>query len=79
MSTIQVQLPDSVLDDAKRMAEQDKIPLDHFVALAVSERVSAMRGAAYLQQRAKRASNEKCLAALAKSPDVKPDSDDRIE
>jgi len=79
MSTIQVQLPDSLIDEAKKLAEHDQIPLDHFVALAVTERVSARRGLAYIEERAKRASKEKFLAALAKSPDVEPEPNDRIE
>ena len=79
MSTIQVQLPDSVLDEAKKLAEHDQIPLDYFVALAVTERVSARRGPAYIEERAKRGSKEKFLAALAKSPDVEPEPNDRIE
>jgi hypothetical protein len=80
MSTIQVQLPDSVLDEAKKLAEHDQIPLDDdFVALAITERVSARRGLAYIEERAKKASKEKFLAALAKSPDVEPGPGDRIE
>jgi hypothetical protein len=78
MSTVQIRLPDSVLEQAKELANEDQIPLDYFVALAVAERVSALRGIAYLEQRAKRGSAAKLKEILGRAPDVEPDPADRI-
>jgi hypothetical protein len=79
MNTIQVQLPDSVLEHARKLAEQDQIPLDYFVALAITERVSAQRGMAYIRERAMHFNRDEFLAAMAKSGDADPIPSDRID
>ena len=78
MSTVQIQLPDSVLKQARELADKDQIPLDYFVALAVAERVSALRGVDYLRQRAERGSGAKLKEILGRAPDVEPEPADRI-
>ncbi len=77
MSTVQVKLPDSVLEQARELAARDQIPLDYFVALAVAERVSALRGIAYLEERAQRGNAAKLKEVLVKAPDVEPEPSDR--
>jgi hypothetical protein len=48
------------------------------VALALSEKLSAMMTEDYLKKRAAKGSREKFLAVLAKAPDVKPEEHDRL-
>jgi len=72
MSRLEIQLPESVLNEARKLAEQDQIPLEFFVALAVTERVASLRGVAYLRARAERGRNVDIDALLAKVPDVPP-------
>ena len=79
MNTLEIKLPDSVLAQARELAQKDQISLDYFVALAVAERVSALRGLAYLKERAARGSAAKLKEVLSKVPDVEPDPSDRIE
>ncbi|HEV2130403.1 MAG TPA: hypothetical protein VGR27_04850, partial [Longimicrobiaceae bacterium] len=59
-------------------AEQEGITPDYFVALAVAEKMAALRTADYLRVRAARVSREKFEAVLAKVPDVEPEEHDRL-
>jgi hypothetical protein len=79
MSTIQLNLPESVLDEARKLATKDNIPLDYYVALIVTRHIAARQGLEYLQQRAKGASRERFLEILAQAPDVPPIPGDEIE
>ncbi len=78
MSTISVRLPDSLHTMAKTMASQDRISMNQFIASAVAEKVSALATETYLNERAKRASQDKFEAALAAVPAAEPDSQDRL-
>lgn len=78
MSVVQVNIPDSVLAQARELADKDQIPLDYFVTLAVAERVSALRGAAYLMERAQRGSAAKLKEIRNRAPNVEPDPADRL-
>lgn len=78
MSTISVRLPDSLHTMAKTMASQDRISMNQFIASAVAEKVSALATETYLNERAKRASQNKFEAALAAVPAAEPDSQDRL-
>ena len=80
MSTIQLDLPESVLDEARKLASKDSIPLDYYVALVLTRHVASMQGLEYLKQRAERApSREAFLAILKKTPDVPPVPGDEID
>ena len=78
MSTISIRLPDSLHSMAKTMASQDRISMNQFIASAVAEKVSALATETYLNERAKRASQNKFEAALAAVPAAEPDSQDRL-
>lgn len=78
MSTISVRLPDSLHTMAKTMASQDRISMNQFIASAVAEKVSALATETYLNERAKRASQDKFEAALAAVPAAEPDNQDRL-
>ncbi len=79
MSTIQLDLPESVLTEARKLASEDNIPLDYYVALVVTRHVAALQGLEYLKQRAKGASGEKFLEVLRNAPDAPPVPGDEIE
>ena len=78
MSTLNVQLPDSLYRSLQELAEQDGISIDHFVTVAVAEKISALTTESYLQERAKQGSRDKYMAILAKVPDIEPEPDDRL-
>nr|WP_242044441.1 hypothetical protein [Leptolyngbya sp. FACHB-1624] len=52
--------------------------IDHFIATAVTEKITALTAETYLEDLAKRGSREKYEAVLAKVPDVEPESYDRL-
>jgi len=78
MSTLSLRLPDSLHDELRRLAEQEGISINQFVATAAAEKLSALRTATYLKERARRGSRKEFEAVLAKIPDVPPPDFDPI-
>ena len=78
MNALTVQLPDSLYESLKKLAERDGISIDRFVAVAVAERISALTTESYLQERAKRGERSQYEAILAKVPDVEPELHDKL-
>jgi hypothetical protein len=78
MIVINVKLPDSILKQARELAARDGVSLDQFVSTAVAEKSSAWLSKDYVAERARRASREKSIAALAQVPDAPlPAGDER--
>ena len=78
MSTISLRLPESLHKSAREFAKKEKISINQLVTLALAEKVSAIGAQDYLEKRAKRASEEKFEAAMAKVADVEPPDYDRL-
>ena len=79
MSRLTLELPESLIDDARRAAEQEHLPLDEFVARLLTENLRLRQ--AWEQQiwRGSRVSRERFLEILRKAPDVPPMPGDQIE
>jgi hypothetical protein len=78
VSTVNLNLPESLYKQVCKLAQQDGTSLDQFIATAVAEKVAALMTVEYLRDRAKRWSLEKFAAVLAKVPDVEPEPHDRL-
>jgi predicted transcriptional regulator len=78
MSTLSIQLPDSLYRSLQRLAEQDGVSLDQFIALAVAEKISALTTEGYLQEQASRGNRAKYEAVLSKVADVEPEFHDQL-
>jgi len=65
-------------DYADDILKFNGISIDHFVAVAVAEKISALTTKSYLKERAKRGNRAKYEAVLAKVPDIEPEPDDRL-
>lgn len=78
MSIVQVQIPDSLQKSLCELANRDGISIDQFISTAIAEKLSALMTENYLKERAKRGSQLKYKAILAKVPDVEPEPYDRI-
>mgnify|MGYP002782067497 CR=1 FL=1 len=78
MSQLNVQIPDSLYKNLQRLAEQDGISIDQFIATAVAEKIAALTTETYLEDLAKRGSRANYEAVLEKVPDVEPESYDQI-
>ena len=78
MSVLNVQLPDALYKSLQKLAEQDGISIDQFVAIAVSEKISALTAETYLKERAQQGSRGRYEEVLAKVPDLEPVSYDQL-
>jgi hypothetical protein len=78
MSTLNIQIPDSLYVSLQRLAEQDGISMDQFVALAIAEKIAALMTKTYLQERANRGDRASYEAVLVKVPDVEPELHDKL-
>jgi hypothetical protein len=59
MSTIQVQIPDSLQKSLDDLAARDGISIDQFIFTAIAEKLSALMTENYLIERAKRGSRDR--------------------
>jgi len=78
MSTLSVRLPNSLHERVKELAKTENISVNHFITLAVAEKLSVLKAHDYLERRAKRSSRQKFERVLAKVPDVEPAESDRL-
>ena len=55
MTTIAAQLPESILDKARLLAERERVPLEHIVSLAIAQSIGEWSGESHIAHRARRA------------------------
>jgi hypothetical protein len=78
MSQLSLRLPDSLHRAVKELAEQENISANHFITLAVAEKVSALMTLDWIERRARRApSADRFSELLAKASDAEPADDDK--
>lgn len=73
MSTISLRLPNSIHNRVKELAKVDGISINQFISMALTEKVSVMNAADYLEQRAKRGNRNKFEKVLKKVSDRNPE------
>ena len=78
MSAISIRLPDSLHEAAKILAKEEHISVNHFITLAISEKLSALGVEKFLEERARRGNREKFLKVLKNSPNIEPEDFDKI-
>ncbi len=78
MSTLNVNIPDSLRRRAQSLAQNDGVPLDQFIATALAEKVAVLDADSYIRERAARGSREKFDRVLSKVPDIEPEEQDRL-
>jgi predicted transcriptional regulator len=79
MTTLSVRLPTTVHRELKKLSEHEGISLNTLIATAVAEKLSALEAQTILEERSRRGSREKFLAALQAVPDVAADARDVLE
>ena len=57
----------SLLDEARRVAEAEGVALNQLINVALAEKLSALRTAAYFQERAARADLRKAIRIVKKA------------
>lgn len=78
MGTLSIRLPVSLHKQLKKLAAQEGISMNPLIALAVTEKRSALMTVDCLKERVKRGSREKFEAVLKKVPDIEPEEYDRL-
>ena len=78
MSTLSLRIPDSLHTQIKKLAKDDGISINQFIATAAAEKISALMTSSYLQKRAKLGSKQKFLSALSKVSDQEPEDIDKL-
>lgn len=77
MSTVSIQISESVKRHVERLAAKEGISVDQFYASAAAEKLAALEAADYIAKRAARADRAAFLSVLAKVPDTEPEEWDR--
>lgn len=78
MSTVKLKVPDSLLKQARELAEREDMTLEQLISSALAEKMAAWMTVAYLRERATRGDRRKFEQALNNVPDVEPEGFDRL-
>lgn len=78
MSTLNVNIPESLHRRAQSLAQDDGVPLDQFIATALAEKVAVLDADSSIRERAARGSRDKFDRVLSKVPDVEAEEHDRL-
>ncbi|MDQ6997047.1 MAG: toxin-antitoxin system HicB family antitoxin, partial [Mariprofundus sp.] len=73
---LSLRLPDSLHEGVRKLAKQDNISINQFVATALAEKMSALTTETYLVDRARRGSKKKFEHVLSNIKNIKPDKND---
>lgn len=74
-----LRLRSSLLEEVRRLAEQEGVTIDQLVDVAVAEKLSAMRTEAYFRERVARADLDEARRILARAGEGKaPARGDRL-
>lgn len=77
--TYPLKLPHSIKKAAQRLAEEDGVSLNQWIAAAVVEKIGVMETAAELfKKRAGKAKGDGLMKFLRNAPDVAPEAEDEI-
>ncbi|RWA79448.1 toxin-antitoxin system HicB family antitoxin [Mesorhizobium sp.] len=66
-SNFALRLQPSLLDEARKVAESEGVPLNQLINVAVAEKLSALRTESYFEERASRADIPKALTILKRA------------
>jgi hypothetical protein len=79
-STYPLKLPISIKKEAQRLAKEDGVSLNHWISVAVAQKIGAVETAAeLLKRRAAGATGEELKYILGRVPNRPPDAGDEIE
>jgi len=77
MSALNIQLPESLHQRLRDLAQQDGVSIEQFVTLAVAEKMSALLTEEYMENKSRHVSRTRFLELLNQAPDVEPDEADK--
>lgn len=71
-SNFALRLQPSLLEEARRLAEEEGVAVNQLINVAVAEKLSALRTEAYFEERAARAGLKKARRILSRAGKGKP-------
>lgn len=71
-SNFALRLQPSLLNEARKLAEEEGVALNQFINVAVAEKLSALRTESYIAERAVRADIPKALGVLERAGEGRP-------
>jgi hypothetical protein len=78
-ATYPLKLPNSVKQAAQRLAKEDGVSLNQWIAAAVAEKVGVVEtAAAFFEKRADGTTGDGLMKFLRKAPNAPPEPEDRI-
>ncbi len=78
-ATYPLKLPLSIKKNAQRLAQEDGVSLNQWIAVAVAEKIGVVETAAqFFKQRARQAKGDRLIHFLRKAPLVAPEPEDEI-
>ncbi len=66
MSALSLRLPDSIHNEARKLSRADGGSLNQFIAVAIAEKIAAMRTESWLKEKAKEGSKADFVRVLGK-------------
>lgn len=72
METLMLKLPESIVKRIKSLSQKEEYSIEHFIELAVYEKLSTLEAIDYLEERAKKGNIEKYQSILSKVPAREP-------
>ena len=79
-STYPLKLPTSIKKAAQRLAQEDGVSLNQWIAVAVAEKVGVVETAAeFFKKRAGKATGEGLMKFLRSAPKTAPDPEDLLK
>ncbi|MBL9183866.1 MAG: hypothetical protein JNN17_17125 [Verrucomicrobiaceae bacterium] len=78
MSTLSIQLPDSIRQRVEVLAREDGVGVDAFVATVLSQRIAVAEADSYVRRRAAQGSARQILDILEMAPKVEPEERDKL-
>lgn len=78
MSAITIEIPQSLHEKLKELAERDNSTPEQLAVLTIAEKLSCLMTVEYLEDRARRAKPDRFDFLLSKVPDVEPEDRDRL-
>lgn len=78
-ATYPLKLPLSIKKAAQRLAKEDGVSLNQWIAVAVAEKIGVVETATeFLKKRAGKATGSGMMKFLRNAPDVEPEVEDKI-
>jgi hypothetical protein len=79
-STYPLKLPTSIKKAAQRLAQEDGVSLNQWIAAAVAEKVGVVETAAeFFKKRAGKATGDGLMKFLRNAPNARPEADDTVK